>query len=483
MLPETPQDTGATTVDDSSADNSPTTTATTSHDPEESTEKETTTDSHRRRYGRFVEFFADADRRWLLLIFIGYLLRAGLILIWRGPMDHVFSDPSRHLDNARHFLEPGPMGCSNPYFYQLFLWVIISVTKEARIWMHLIAVALSWLHPYVWYRFASTVMVKRKNALRLWAILTFLPTHATMFTFLMNETLMLPLLGGALWATSVAAQRRSSWRFLLATLLWTCTFLTRSIALPIAGVAMLYALVHQPGRPLWKRPLLASASAAIAAVGLWVAAQHSVRILEYATPFGDNANTSIYMISGAKGYQVTYIKPKKYRYTYVFSSPSYYVSPFDPFYQWTSVRQGTFKYTTNVETHGKDLEQVWRDQFKKNKHRLPRLVFENIILTFGHSWPEAGKGALWPQVCLQERWIWLPVTLTAVLWSLAFMIRRRRLFPVPVLVLFATGLLYGLQLVVMEGRYRKPIEPILFLGILWLVDALSDPKIEAPAKQ
>lgn len=411
---------------------------------------------------------------WFALIVLGSLVRAWQILFFQGPMDHIFSDPARHLDNARHFLTPSPMGCSNPYFYQLFLWVVITLTKEKRIWMHLLATVLSLLYPYVWYRFSRTVMVRRVNALRLWAVLTVLPTHATTFTYLMNETVLLPLLGGALWATSVAAKRRSALHLVLAAVLWTCALLSRSIALPIGAVALGYALYRQPSLPLWRRPVLASVSVAIAAAGLWVAAQHSVRIFEYATPFGDNNTASLYMVSAAKTYETTYLKPKKYRYTYSFSSPSLYISPFYPFYEFPSVREGTFKYTANVELHGKDLKELWRKQLQLNWRKMPRLIFENIVvLTFGHSWPESGTDSLMGQICLQERWIWMPTILTSVIGSLVFMIRRRRLFMVPALVIFATGLLYGLQLVVMEGRYRKPIEPIFFLGIFWLLDAAA----------
>jgi len=291
----------------------------------------------------------------------------------------------------------------------------------------------------------------------------------------------------------VAARRRSPWLFLVATVLWTCTLLTRSIALPLAAVVLGYCLFRQGStrmRALVWRPLLALAGAAIVAAGLWIAGQHSVRIfgerrlclagdrlcLAYASPFVDNSTNELYLVSGAKVYETTYTKPRNWTYTYSFSSPSLYISPFYPFYDWKSVRKGTFKYTTNVDTLGQDLKDLYWKTLAKNKHLMPRLIYENlVVLAFGHAWPESGKDSPQGLICLYERWIWFPVTFWAVLGSLWFIYRRRQIRFVPALAIFATALLYGAQLVVMEGRYRKPIEPVVLLALYWLAEARRSP--------
>ena len=100
------------------------------------------------------------------------------------------------------------------------------------------------------------------------------------------------------------------------------------------------------------------------------------------------------------------------------------------------------------------------------------MIFENLIfLTFGHAWPESGKGDWVGKTCLQERWLWAPTLLVTMIWSLRFMYRRRAIYLVPTIAVFSAAVLYSLQLVIMEGRYRKPIEPLLFLAIVWLFDA------------
>jgi hypothetical protein len=390
-------------------------------------------------------------------------------------MDHVFSDPARHLDNARSFWHPGPMGCSNPFFYQLFLHIVVRLTHESPSGTLIVNAALCVLHPFVWYGFARTVMKKRINALRFAAFLSFLPTHAAIFQYFMNETVMLPLVGASLWAASVAAKRHSALLFILATGLWTCTILTRSIGLPLAVFVMGYCLLRQLHGKLsvvvW-RSILAAMASAIVGGGLWIAAQHSLRILEYATPFGDNPTASLYMVSGAKVYETTYLKPRHYAYTYSFSSPSFYLSPFYPFSEFHTIRKGTFAYTANVEMKGRDLRELYWRQLAQHMNQLPRLVFENcIFLSFGHSWPESGTGSITGLICLHERWIWLPIMLASVVGSIWFLARRRAFYLVPALAIFAVTLLYGSQVVVMEGRYRKPIEPIAALALFWLVDA------------
>ena len=55
--------------------------------------------------------------------------------------------------------------------------------------------------------------------------------------------------------------------------------------------------------------------------------------------------------------------------------------------------------------------------------------------------------------------------------ALVFMYRRRRLYFVPAVTVLATAALYSSLFVVMEGRYRKVIEPLLLVSVFWLVDA------------
>src|SRR5262245_45524486 len=47
---------------------------------------------------------ARKERFWTILVILGGVLRICQVMFWRGPMQNIWSDPGRHLDNARHFL-------------------------------------------------------------------------------------------------------------------------------------------------------------------------------------------------------------------------------------------------------------------------------------------------------------------------------------------------------------------------------------------
>ncbi len=431
------------------------------------------------------------ERFWAALLVGGVVLRVAMELTWRGPMDLLYSDATRHYDNAKRFLDPGPQGCSNPYLYQLFLFLVLRFTGGAKLGISLVNLALSLSYPFFWYRFARTVLRRRIDALRCATVLIYLPTHVVMFSYFMNETLLLPLLGAALWATSVAGRRRSGARFLVAALLWVCAILTRSVVLPAsvmalgwclhrlrfgvvaalvtAGVLVGSALAAVPvvaggvDAVMLKQqlPLLGAAAAgflvlatlacaswprsrilpvlgawAILAGGLGVAAQHSFKHLRRYTPFGDNTVVAVYFASGAAGYRITYVGGG----TYGFGSPSLYISPFDPFFEWRSSRwkskcpdglkpwpkycQGktpkereamvdteasTFAFVVDPKLLGADVKKTLLETLVKNRAILPRLVFENLVYTsFSHSWPDSGKESGSGLLCLWERWILVP---------------------------------------------------------------------------
>lgn len=424
---------------------------------------------------------------WWGLFLLSLVLRVLSVLMYRNPSDAIFSDASRHWDNAKHFLDPGPMGCSNPYFYQLYLWLLQQVTHENKLAMGIVTAALSVSYPVAWYLFAVNVMQRKVNALRAVTVLSLLPTHVSMFTFFMNETVLGPVLGAALWATVKASRQRSGRWFLLAVTFWVIAILTRSIVLPIGMICLAWALWRQ--RPSWagegpapspwsrlrqallrqrRRALLTLGAGAITAVGFGAAAQHAYKHLHRYTPFGDNINVAIYFASAAHDYQVTYVK----RATYFYSSPSLYVSPFDPFYRFKSARKGKFAFELDPEKKGADVQEIFKKQYRKNLSKMPRMVYENLVfLAFGHSWPDAGKDNIVGRICLHERWIWLPITLYAFFKSLVY-IKRRGPALVPILTVLFTLLLYVASLsAMMEGRYRKPLEPLLIVAVFWLIDA------------
>ena len=409
----------------------------------------------------------DPRRRtiWLLLFVCGLAFRVYAVLVLRNPMDMLFSDPLRHWDNAEHFTTPSIQGASNPYLYQLYLFVVQRITHEDRTGIAVVTAALSVSYPLLWHRFARCVFFYRLNALRFATLLCWLPSHISFFGFFMNETLLLPLLGAALWFTCRTLRDRTPRSFVVAAVAWTLGVLTRSVVGPV-GLACVAVSWWRLRRRRWL------ALAAAGAISLTFVAAASIRahqFLKRYTPFGDNAVVAIYFVSGAASYTMD-VADGTY---WAFSSPSLFLSPFYPFYEFPSIREGDVSFTLDPERHGEDIQETLRRVAKQNRSKLPRLLYENFVfLSFGHSWPAAGATEdLADRICIKERWIWAPLVLISLIGCIVHIVRRGFSF-VPMLTLGFIFTCYVLaQITIMEGRYRKPLEPIVLLAPIWLWDA------------
>jgi Dolichyl-phosphate-mannose-protein mannosyltransferase len=396
---------------------------------------------------------------WKGLIAAELLFRVWMIFFFWSPMDLIYSDMHRHWDNAAHFLTPGVMASSNPISYQIWLWFFRTITHDHRFSMNLMALLLSFAGLGVWYAVARRVATRQRTALIYTAILGAIPTHALMYMYFMPETLLVPLTGAALILTIRAMKRPGVFRFWGAALVWLFTIHTKSVALPVAFLSFLWSLSRQKHRILLFIPVVLIAAASFFAVG-----HRAEKYFGRNTALGDSTLVSIYFASAARDYQVTWGTKRQGMGVYVFSSPSFYISPFYPF-KWESSRKGMVKFALDPTQHGRDVQKTLATQIAQNKEKMPRLIFENFIfLSFGHHWPLAGLGNTSGKVCVWERIIWFPIFVFSTIGCLWWWRRRRAFFPI--ITLFATMALYGSQITVMEGRYRKFIEPIALLGVV-----------------
>jgi hypothetical protein len=204
------------------------------------------------------------------------------------------------------------------------------------------------------------------------------------------------------------------------------------------------------------------------------ASVHAHGVLKRYTPFADNSVMAVYFASAAQTYEIRF----KGLTTNSFSSPSFYLSPFTPFSEFPSIREGTFSFTEDPDQHGEDVRKTLRQQVVRNWKKLPRLVYENFVfLSFGHCWPPASSdGATGDKICLWERWIWLPLILVSLLGSLVYLARRRAEF-VPLVALgFIFSCFVLAQVAPMEGRYRMPLEPVMVLTTVWLWERRRCPR-------
>jgi hypothetical protein len=395
-------------------------------------------------------------RELALSILFGCVLLLRLYFpFWHSPLLQLYSDPLRHWTDGHEFLHPTVMGSGDPYLYQLWLFVLqhLAGAHSAVILggCGLLCAAM----PYGWYR-ALRELAPRERSLWGAVLIGLWPPFLAVYGFFMTETLLLTLTGFAFALTLRAARKRSSAAFAAACALWLAACFTRVVLLPLALICLVWLWTLQPHR--LRAVLLALLMSAVIAIP---AGLHGRAALGYFAPLGNLYLNEIYYASERKEIQIDY-GPQG---DYWFGSPSYYNPTFYPFSDWTTARQG--RYVILIDTrHGRD---DWIRALQRARLQAPgwhwRDFAENLCyLFFGQSWPEnlvgiVGRLSVW---C---RWLWLPI----VLWTLVATARARyhaRAWLIPLCALASLGLLALQHEAVLEGRYRKPIEPIFMAALV-----------------
>jgi len=94
---------------------------------------------------------------------------------------------------------------------------------------------------------------------------------------------------------------------------------------------------------------------------------------------------------------------------------------------------------------------------------------ENIVLfAFAPSFPDSEPSEWDGWVNFYARWLWAPLVFVVLLCNVRDFLRRR-FEVIPVAVTLYTLFLALQNMVTFEGRYRKPLEPLLLLNVVWLV--------------
>lgn len=396
-----------------------------------------------------------AEARWSTLFGAVLVVRL-LYPFFNSPLTHLYSDPLRHWQNAEQFLSPSVMGSGDPFLYQLWLFLLRWAAGPTSALVLTGCGALCSAMPYGWYR-ALRELLPRGDALRGGILMGLWPPFLGGYAFFMNETLLLTLTGFAFWLTLRALRRRSLPAWALACLLWLAVCFTRTVLGPVAALALLWAWLEQPRRlPAALLGLLLALAIAIPS-GLHVRAA-----LGYFSPLGNLYLNEIYRDSLKKDIQIDYGPQGRY----VFGSPSYYNPTFYPFSDWTTARTGVVAISIDTRKGREDwrralellphhtLAERWTD-FEEN--------FEYLL--FGQSWPDNDRTSLVDQAAIWVRWLFGLI----VLGVLTAAVRRRyagREWLVALCALLAFGILVLQHEGIMEGRYRKPIEPIFMAALV-----------------
>jgi hypothetical protein len=346
--------------------------------------------------------------------------------------------------------------------YQLYIAALTKLSLKIPELILFYTALLSLVMPWIWYRFFRELQPSRLIAVAGWTAITWLPSWNSIYGYFMQETLMLPLLGAALCLTWRARRKRTMDAFLLMTLVWMLAGLTRGICIPLAVVATTWVWWEQDRKFI-------KAVYGILMLGLILGplTYRSLDKMKIVAPHGIGTLNTIYARSGAQAINLEYHRDGAVWY-FGFWSPSLGSLPFEPLNDWQSRRHGLVKVYIDIEQGYRD----WDAALKEHSLTFGNYFWitgENLIfLFFGESWPDSNRDRVWGELNYQLRWLWAPLMLAVMIWTVVCRRSQRKHLLLPA-ILLTWFIVQGLMsIAVNEGRYRKPLEGLLIAQIVLL---------------
>jgi hypothetical protein len=396
------------------------------------------------------------DSQGLQRLFGLMLLARLLYPFFNSPLGHLFSDPQRHWDNGARFLDPTIMGSSDPFAYQVWIYLLRVAAHGDAAGIDLACGFLCAAMPYGWYR-ALRELVPRRQALLGALLIGAVPESVSLYAYFMNETLLVTLLGFCFWLTLRARRKRTLRAFASAAAVWLCAAFTRTVAVPMAAVCLLWLAAAGPDR--LPKILVAAVLAALIAVP---AGLHARVKLGFFAPFGNLYFNEIYSVSGARDIAADYGPDGHYQ----FGCPSFYNPTFYPFSDWTTGRVGLVSIAVDLSAGRRDWIAEKARAAGARSFPAWRARLENgVYLLFGQAWPNSDRSSVFGWLTLWTRWLWAPI----MLWVGCAAWRRRfygARWLLPACGLGTLALLLAQSEGVMEGRYREPIDAIFVAALI-----------------
>jgi hypothetical protein len=399
------------------------------------------------------------QRLLIFLIVLASLLRI-FICFQHNPLDYLFSDPKRHWLNGQRLFNPDLIGAGDALLYQVYIYVLHHVVGDNRYLVALACSLLSIVMPWTYYRAARELGMSKNSSLVVWTLIGWMPSLFTIYHFFMSETLLLPLIGLSLWMTARFLRKGTREAWLLAVLCWTLTVLTKAIVVPLVVICLGYAW--------WTKSRQWSLAVLGLALGLILLIPNTIRTWRYSgfpAPLGNSWVVKIQHRSGAREIKV-HSEGKRW----VFVSPSVAVQPLEPLSPW-AIRRAWHASTVYVDVDIRNGESDWKRKFDSldvgwKEWRL--LWIENILLfLFSPSWPDSQLNEWDGSLVHHARWLWAPLIFFLIDCNLRELLKKRWNL-IPIATMSFTLFLMLQNLATTEGRYRKPVEPLLLLNLMWV---------------
>lgn len=410
------------------------------------------------------------------VIFVTSLTRIWYIFTY-NPVNHIWSDPARHWEQGLDLLRTDLMALTDPIGYQIYVAVLAKLTLKIPGLVAYFTILLSLAGPWLWYRFFRELQSSKTLALAGWASLSFLPSWIAIYGYFMQETLILPLLGAALWATWRCRRKGDVRSFVLMVFLWIAAGLTRGIAIPLAAVACTWLWLIQDQK--WSKALCSSL---VLLLIMGPLTYRSYYMVGHFAPHGMGHLNVIYAQSGKKVIEIA-SQLRGGSWTHGFGSPSTGAEPFKPFSDWKSQRTGTVRINVDLAKGTED----WRREADKIQMSVSDYLWITkeglIFLFFAESWPDNNLARAVDVAGSVIRFIWAPlfmVILVGMLWHRK-KFKGQWMLPAMLIVWFVVqGLI---PIAINEGRYRKPYEGLAVAQvILWLAVVRGLARESAPVQ-
>lgn len=396
------------------------------------------------------------------IIFVTSLTRVWYIVTY-NPVNHIWSDPARHWEQGIDVLRADLMALTDPIGYQMYVALLAKFTLKIPALVAYCTILLSLIGPWLWYRFFRELQSSKTLALAGWAFLSFLPSWIAIYSYFMQETLMLPLLGAALWATWRCRRKADMSSFVLMVFLWIAAGLTRGIAIPLAAIACTWLWLLQDKK--WSKALYSSL---VLLLIMGPLTYRSYQTVAHFAPHGMGHLNVIYAQSGKKVIEIASRRGGA-SWVHGFGSPSTGAEPFKPFSDWKTQRTGKVRINVDLDKGMEDwsremdaVDMSFSDYLWITKESL-------IFLFFAESWPDNNLARAVDVAGAAIRFIWAPlfiVILVGLLWHRK-KFKGHWMLPAMLIAWFVVQAL--IPIAINEGRYRKPYEGLAVAQfILWI---------------
>lgn len=399
--------------------------------------------------------------RLLIVLVIGGSLLRLFVCFQHNPLDYLFSDPLRHWLNGARLFHPDLMGMSDPILYQIYIFILRGLTGNNRLLIASACGILSMIMPWTYYRAGRELGFSRNSALVVWALIAWMPSLFTIYHYVAMETILLPLLGLSLWMTGRFLRKNSMDSWLIAVFCWTLSCLTKATVAPLAATCLLYCWWRKSGR------IMNAVTGLLLAITLLLPnALRTRHYLGFFAPLGNSWIVKIQHYSGARQIKIEFGASK-----YWFASPSVAIQPLAPLSPWV-IRRAAEDTAVKVKVDPVNGEKDWQRACQSLnvdwKERSLQLMENVLLFLFSPSWPDGNRHEWDGWLTHHLRWLWMPLIFFVFDCNLREF-WRRQFHLIPVAVTIFTLFLVFQNLATTEGRYRKPLEPLLLINLVWSV--------------